>query len=533
MEPLAADDPRTMGDYRLLRRLGAGGMGRVYLGRSPGGRTVAVKVVHAQFATDDRFRSRFRLEIEAGRRVGGDWTAPVLDADPDAATPWVATGYVAGPSVQQITQSQGKLPEHSVRAVGAGLAEALAAVHRLDLVHRDVKPSNVLVTLDGPRLIDFGIARAMDATASLTATGVSVGSPGFMSPEQVLGQPLGHATDLFSLGAVLVQAATGEPPFPGYHSASLLYKVVHEEPELHDLAGEVRELAVACLAKDASDRPTAAQVAEQLSGGQGAASLIVPGWLPGPVVEGVSRRAVELLELEAEPPRQPVVARQPMGEFGPPGQWGAGQVGAGQVGAGQQPGGYAAPPPTSPPPSNRQQGGGRRALTVALAAVGLAAVVVGALFLIPDNDTNAGSSDGGTSAGTANGGNSGGETGASENTIPQAFKGTWEGSYPSPLSGRETSVQVVVAEEGEGDDALGVRFAVKMGDDVCHSTGETTKITDVELTVVDKVDQDNTVGCIATVGDITLTLRGDEKSMKYKAADQLLGTVQTDLRKTG
>ncbi|MBB1254524.1 protein kinase, partial [Streptomyces sp. OF3] len=335
MEALAADDPRTIGEYRLLRRLGAGGMGRVYLGRSPGGRTVAVKVVHAQFAADEQFRSRFRREIAAARRVGGDWTAPVLDADPDAATPWVATGYVAGPSLHDAVVAHGPLPEHSTRAAVAGLAEALDAVHRLGLVHRDVKPSNVLLTLDGPRLIDFGIARATDATASLTGTGVSIGSPGFMSPEQVLGREAATASDVFSLGAVLVFAATGQGPFPGESSASLLYKVVHEEPELGALHGELRELAAACLAKEPSARPPVADIVRRLAGDGGAAGLMGPGWLPAPVVEGASRRAMQLLELEAEPlppapghepgadePQRadsstPPPARSPLGAFGP------------------------------------------------------------------------------------------------------------------------------------------------------------------------------------------------------------------------
>ncbi|ARF56043.1 serine/threonine-protein kinase [Streptomyces gilvosporeus] len=302
MEPLAGDDPRVLGGYRLLGRLGAGGMGRVYLGRSAGGRTVAVKIVHAQLAADDQFRARFRREIESARRVGGAWTAPVLDADPDASVPWVATGYVAGPSLAQAIADVGPLAEHSVRALGAGLAEALAAVHGLGLVHRDVKPSNVMLTLDGPLLIDFGIARAMAGTVSLTSTGVSVGSPGYMAPEQIVGTGAAGAADVFSLGAVLAFAATGVSPFAGDSSAALLYKVVHEEPVLGpQLVGEVRELVVACLAKDPAGRPAPAELAARLSGeaSGGAAGLVRSGWLPGPVVEQVSRRAVELLSLEA------------------------------------------------------------------------------------------------------------------------------------------------------------------------------------------------------------------------------------------
>ncbi|MGW2041834.1 serine/threonine-protein kinase [Streptomyces virginiae] len=325
MLPLEAGEPRTIGAYRLLGRLGAGGMGRVYLGRSAGGRTVAVKIVHPHFASDEEFRARFRREVEAARRVGGEWTAPVLDADPEAAVPWVATGYVAGPSLDRALAAHGPLPEASVRAVGAGLARALVAVHGLGLVHRDVKPSNVMLTLDGPRLIDFGIARATDGTASLTSTGVSIGSPGYMSPEQILGKGITGAADVFSLGAVMAFAATGRPPFTGDNSATLLYKVVHEPPELGELpAGDLRDLIAACLAKTAADRPAPEAVAAALGGALGA-----PGWLPAPLVEEASRAAVALLDLDAEPSE------------------GAAEAVAG-AGAGPAPAGVAAAAPEAP-----------------------------------------------------------------------------------------------------------------------------------------------------------------------------------------
>ncbi|WP_043264956.1 serine/threonine-protein kinase [Streptomyces sp. CT34] len=342
MEPLAGDDPRVLGGYRLLGRLGAGGMGRVYLGRSAGGRTVAVKVVHAQFAADEQFRARFRREIESARRVGAAWTAPVLDADPDASVPWIATGYAAGPSLAQAVGAFGPLAEHSVRALGAGLAEALTAVHALGLVHRDVKPSNVLLTLDGPLLIDFGIARATDGTASLTSTGVSVGSPGYMAPEQILGMGAEGAADVFSLGAVLAFAATGVPPFPGDSSAALLYKVVHEEPELGpQLGGELRELVAGCLVKDPARRPAPEEVAARLvgEGSGGAAGLVRAGWLPAPVVEQVSRQAVELLNLEVERREQ---RDQELGEAGEDPEEGARARGTAGV-----PGGAFGPPDPS------------------------------------------------------------------------------------------------------------------------------------------------------------------------------------------
>ncbi|MDU0305109.1 serine/threonine-protein kinase, partial [Streptomyces sp. PAL114] len=308
MRPLDADEPTVVGPYRLLGRLGSGGMGRVYLGRSAGGRTVAVKIVHPHFALDEEFRARFRREVDAARRVGAAWTAPVLDADPDARVPWVATAYAAGPSLTAAVTDVGPLPEHTVRALGAGLAEALTAVHGLGLVHRDVKPSNVLLTLDGPLLIDFGIARATGGTsrtksgggtASLTSTGVSIGSPGYMSPEQILGKGVTGAADVFSLGAVLAYAATGTPPFPGDSSAALLYRVVHEPPELDGLTGDLRQVTEACLGKDPAARPSPAEITRRLAPEGGAARLVSGGWLPGALVEQVSRSAVSLLNLEA------------------------------------------------------------------------------------------------------------------------------------------------------------------------------------------------------------------------------------------
>ncbi|MGY6024999.1 serine/threonine-protein kinase [Streptomyces spinosirectus] len=343
MQALGADEPTAVGPYRLLGRLGSGGMGRVYLGRSAGGRTVAVKIVHPHFALDEEFRARFRREVEAARKVGGAWTAPVLDADPEASVPWVATGYAAGPSLAAAVTDGGPLPAHSVRVLGAGLAEALVAVHELGLVHRDVKPSNVLLTLDGPLLIDFGIARATDGTASLTSTGVSIGSPGYMSPEQILGKGATGAADVFSLGAVLAYAATGRPPFPGDSSAALLYKVVHEEPELDPLDGELREVVQACLAKDPSARPAPAELARRLAP-EGTARLVAAGWLPGTLVEQVSRSAVQLLNLEA--------ASGAEADSGPVG-FSSVSVGdavtAGGEGAGRSTVGEFGPPPAMPP----------------------------------------------------------------------------------------------------------------------------------------------------------------------------------------
>ncbi|MES9557529.1 MULTISPECIES: ABC transporter substrate-binding protein [unclassified Streptomyces] len=264
MRPLTPDDPRAIGDYRTLVRLGAGGMGVVYLARSPGGALAAVKVIRAELAADPGFRARFRRESEAAGRVAGPWVVPVTGADTEAREPWLATAFVPGPSLAEAVETGGPLPAATVRVLGARLAGALVAVHAAGLVHRDVKPGNVLLALDGPRLIDFGIARHEGATA-LTATGAVIGTPGYLAPEQASAGPLGPACDLFSLGCVLAYAATGRPPFGRGGGAGALFRTVHEEPDLDGLPPALRPLVTACLAKDPADRPTARQAEERLT----------------------------------------------------------------------------------------------------------------------------------------------------------------------------------------------------------------------------------------------------------------------------
>ncbi|XKK38993.1 serine/threonine protein kinase [Nocardiopsis sp. ARC36] len=230
-------------------------MGRVYLGRSPGGRDVAIKVVHPELAGDPEFRRRFAAEVEAARRVGGFYTAQVVDADPAGDPPWLATAYIPGPSLQEMVHERDPLPAGSVAALGAGLAEGLIAVHACRIVHRDLKPGNVLLAADGPRLIDFGIARALDAT-SYTRTSTVLGTAAFMSPEQVTGTAVGPASDVFSLGCVLAFAATGRSPFGEGPAHALTHRIVYDEPDLSGLAGPLKDLVAACLAKDPADRPT-------------------------------------------------------------------------------------------------------------------------------------------------------------------------------------------------------------------------------------------------------------------------------------
>ncbi|PAZ12068.1 protein kinase, partial [Streptomyces sp. SA15] len=264
MAALEPDDPRSVGDYRLLSRLGAGGMGRVFLGRSPGGRLVAVKVVHSELVRRPEFRSRFRREVQAARLVSGAFTAPVIDADPEAPLPWLVTSYIAGPSLEQAVVEQGPMATGAVLGLAAGLAEALMSIHAVNLVHRDLKPSNVLLAEDGPRVIDFGIVRSVEGD-SITRTGHMAGSPGFMSAEQVSGDEITPASDVFCLGAVLAFAATGDNPFGGGPTPALLYRVVHNEPDVDAIADPtLRALVSACLAKDPGRRPTPREILTQV-----------------------------------------------------------------------------------------------------------------------------------------------------------------------------------------------------------------------------------------------------------------------------
>jgi outer membrane protein assembly factor BamB len=265
MESLTVADPRVIGEFRLRARLGAGGMGQVFLATSPGGRMVAVKVIHAELARDADFVRRFRAEVDAARRVSGLYTAPVVAADVDDRPPWLATAFVPGPSLDGLVGRYGPLPVPALWRLAAGLADALRAIHAAGLVHRDLKPANVLLASDGPRVIDFGIARAV-ADSRLTATGSIIGTPSFMSPEQVEGAVAGPPSDVFSLGSVLAFAASGSSPFsggPGASSASMMYRIVHTPPELGMVPAEVRELVQACLAKEPMWRPDLGQVAER------------------------------------------------------------------------------------------------------------------------------------------------------------------------------------------------------------------------------------------------------------------------------
>ncbi|MCX4910217.1 serine/threonine-protein kinase [Streptomyces sp. NBC_00878] len=263
MMRLRREDPRVVGSFRLHRRLGAGGMGVVYLGSDRRGQRVALKVIRPDLAEDQEFRSRFAREVSAARRIRGGCTARLVAADLEADRPWFATQYVPGPSLHDKVNEEGPLRAAEVAAVGAALSEGLVAVHEAGVVHRDLKPSNILLSPKGPRIIDFGIAWATGAS-TLTHVGTAVGSPGFLAPEQVRGAAVTPATDVFALGATLAYAATQDSPFGHGSSEVMLYRVVHEEPHLHGVPDALAPLVRACLAKDPEERPSTLQLSLRL-----------------------------------------------------------------------------------------------------------------------------------------------------------------------------------------------------------------------------------------------------------------------------
>ncbi|WP_036505618.1 serine/threonine-protein kinase [Nocardia aobensis] len=449
MLPLESGDPATIGPYRLLGVLGAGGMGRVYLGRNAGGRTVAVKVVRPDLSDDPEFRTRFRREVAAARRVTGAHAVPVLDADVEAQRPWLATGYVAGLSLREAVDSFGPLPESALVTLAAGLARALADVHAAGVVHRDLKPSNVLLTLDGPRLIDFGIARAVDDD-SLTTTGKVIGSPGYMAPEHISGDaPVGPAVDVFALGGVLVYAASGSGPFGSGDSIPMLWRVMQEPARLDGLPAALRPIAGACLDKQPGNRPTPADIERQCAALGEARS----GWLPGPILEAISRQAVMLLDLDSDPaphipsPR-PGTPELPSTLIGPAGRTGA----AGHPNTPGAPSPSPWAPPGVPPgtghsesPLAQRDSSRRRVVVIGCVVVLLvAAAVISATLAF-----RSASSDGpGSAAGT----DTAVETGAFEETstpeataettaaaselsaLPADYAGTWKGTATDGLA---------------------------------------------------------------------------------------------------
>jgi serine/threonine protein kinase len=329
---LQPDDPREIGPYRLLGKLGSGGMGHVFLGMSAGGRPIAVKVIREELADDPQFRSRFRREVAAARMVSGLFTALVVDADLDGAVPWLATAYVPGPSLTDAVRQHGPFPALTLLALAAGLAESLSAIHAAGVVHRDLKPSNVLLAEDGPRVIDFGISEAAEASA-LTGANVVIGSPGFMSPEQVLGQAIGPPSDMFSLGAVLTFAGTAQGPFGAGSDAALVYRLVNSPARLGLLPEEIRPLVGSCLAKHPGDRPTAVELLAEVGAIQPAR-----GWLSESIIYGSTGDQPADLLVPATSADALAFAGATGAAAGPSG---AGSSGAGSSGAGGDAGRHA------------------------------------------------------------------------------------------------------------------------------------------------------------------------------------------------
>ncbi|MFJ4667646.1 serine/threonine-protein kinase [Kitasatospora purpeofusca] len=479
MEPLEADDPQWVGEYRVLGRLGAGGMGRVYLGRTAGGRTVAVKLVHRDLAGDPQFRARFRQEVAAARRVGGVWTAPVLDADTESGHPWVATGYVAGPALTAAVREFGPLPDPAVRSLGVGLTEALAHVHSLGLVHRDVKPSNVLLTLDGPRLIDFGITRALDATAGLTRSGQVFGSPGFMSPEQANGLPAGPAGDVFSLGAVLAFAATGTMPFgSGVSAPVLLYRVLHEEPDLSGLSGPLYAVIRACLAKDPVARPAPGQLRRFLDGDGAAAARLGRGdWLPPGLAAAVGRSAVQLLDLE-------------------------GERGAGWTAPGPAPAPAVTVPPSplppSPPPPTRSVPGrapsSRRGYGALAAGLAVVLLLGGGGYLLLDrlrgheqqNTASAGSPSAPAPSAPAPSAPAPSATTAGPGIVPAKYLGKWIGQRTA-ANGDVTTVTLTVVQSAQSEEKSKIRAETPSTGTWCEGAWTLSDADDTHATYASRV----------------------------------------------
>ncbi len=283
MEELGPGVPAQLGSYRLLRQLGGGGMGNVYLALSPGGRLIAIKVIKPELADDPGFRTRFAREVAAACKVNGLFTASVVAADANGPVPWLATAFVAGPNLAQAVAAHRPLPARSVLSLAAALAESLAAIHQAGVIHRDLKPSNVLLAQDGPRVIDFGISRAVEGT-SITQSKTLLGTPAFMSPEQAEGESVGIETDIFSLGSVLTFAATGRSPFGNGPDTAMPYRIVHHEPDLSQLPPELRALVASCLSKQPERRPTTMKILAELGDVEPASN-----WLPQPFMEAFAR----------------------------------------------------------------------------------------------------------------------------------------------------------------------------------------------------------------------------------------------------
>lgn len=504
---LEPGDPDQVGQYRIVARLGAGGMGRVYLGRSRGGRVFAVKVIRPELAEDREFRLRFAREVAAARLVNGVYTAGVVDADPEGSPPWLATAYVPGVSLDRAVAEHGVWPEVSVTVLAAGLAEALEAIHGAGLVHRDLKPSNVLLAADGPRVIDFGISVAGGGAGTLTRTGVVVGTPGFMSPEQLTGGEIGPASDVFSLGAVLAFTAAATSPFGTGSAQGLMFRIVYEEPDLGAVPERLLPLVVRCLAKRPEDRPGLAEIldATAVAGGsnkQATLAFAGAGWLPEAVARVVRERgeaggkartgtgagaadagadavtgkavaaaAAAATPAAAEPPTasaprpappRPAVPATPPPALPPPGTTPGFGPAQGQYTYGPTTpppyGTLPSPFPLGPPPGQAKPRNRGPALTIVLVAVAAIAVVGLLAWLIPSRllDDTAGSGSSGTpstgpSTGPSTLSSSGPEGTPGSRSAP--VLGAWRGNY---VCTQGITGLVLTIEDAGGDEVKAV-----------------------------------------------------------------------------
>ncbi|MFF5263667.1 serine/threonine-protein kinase [Actinomadura viridis] len=551
MEALRPEDPRAIGSYRVLARLGAGGMGRVFVGRSPGGRTVAIKLVHPELARDPEFRRRFRSEVRAAREVGGEFTAPVLDADTESGTPWLATGFIAGPTLHEVVEEgYGPLPERTARFLAGGLASALRAVHGAGLVHRDLKPSNVLLTLDGPRVIDFGIARAVDSSVA-TRTGSVIGTPAFMSPEQVRGERAGPASDVFSLGAVLAYAVTGRQAFAtpdgGVHA--LMMRVVSAEPDLEGMREPLRGLVAACLAKDPAGRPSLDEIVARAAtedGGDG------EPWLPAELLAQLGRHAVRLLDLEQpDAPADDAATRRFAGEGGPlsptrafepsgttppprptpppgppprtPPPHGTPPPHTPPPGAAPPPYGlpprHAGYPPGTLPPGPRTTQPPPRPASPRSPALPIALVAVASLFIaavviavsVADRkgkgDPAVAGTDGVRSTRTPSKKPS--KKPSAKGDVPKFFLGTWEGTISGPQKRR-----MVIRQGRRGQDVVSTRTTSSRAE--CRGSGVLVEAGERSLVLRTRVTGSDPAGACSSIGRQTLT-RVDENTLRYRA----------------
>ncbi|MDT0341814.1 serine/threonine-protein kinase [Streptomyces litchfieldiae] len=461
MEALTPQDPPRIGPYRLIGRLGEGGMGVVYLARSDRGRMVAVKTIIGELAREPDFRRRFDREITAARRVGGQWTAPVFDADPEAEPPWVATRYIPGFSLFELVNRYGPLPERSLLLLAGGMAQALKAIHEAGVLHRDLKPSNVLVTFDGPRVIDFGIARALDPAPGegITRTGTTIGSPGFMSPEQVRGERLTPASDVFGLGSLLAYAATGRTPFGAVDSAPhlLTYRIVEEPPDLDGVPEKLRTLISGCLAKDPARRTPVAELLNHPAPGDAGVGDGGP-WLPAAIVERLGRVAATLLESEnprtlvgepetvrMEEPPIPAPAPAPA-PYAPPAPAAPAPAPAP---ASFGPPAYGGSPPHAPQPAPAAP---RRGLFLGLAGVAVAAV----LGIVAVVALTGGDGDGDDPGG-------GGTTPPPDlQPVAEGHLGAWQGEFGTEGEPGWRGLWFEIREGTEGE-SVGTAFTTYMG----------------------------------------------------------------------